>query len=295
MERLSKKAVAASKPFKFIVGPSQAEFTIHSSLVAHQSPALEALVNGDFKESSDFCVKWDDIDDIVFSSFWQFAYTGDYDTPELIPPATAASNTQDSEANLPNVQLAEGFATWVDSEHTPAAEEFSIEIGGDDWPPEPRSFGKGEKNGRDDFNSIICEHDSKKAFWEDFQDAWKYPSEPSEVDMTLKDSASPLVHHAKVYTFADRYAIMSLMKFSCNKLHQTLVHLELHEENCKDVVELVRFVSEEPVPDQLRDLVAHYATCVVEHLWKLEEFQHLVSNDSFFCKALIGSMLLRFK
>ena len=63
------------------MGPQAQEFTIHSTLVAHQSPALSALIDRGFKESNDFCVEWDDIKETVFLSFWQFTYTGDYDTP----------------------------------------------------------------------------------------------------------------------------------------------------------------------------------------------------------------------
>ncbi|KAK2134297.1 hypothetical protein NOF04DRAFT_1317639 [Fusarium oxysporum II5] len=123
MERISKKSVATSKPFKFIVGPQRTEFTIHSALVGHQSPALLVLVNGQFKESSDCSVKWDDIDEIVFTSFWQFVYTGDYDTPEPLPPATTTSSKGKEEAHNPDEPLAETTFSNEPVEKTPTVDE----------------------------------------------------------------------------------------------------------------------------------------------------------------------------
>ncbi|KAK5996224.1 hypothetical protein PT974_04655 [Cladobotryum mycophilum] len=43
MNHLSAEKVASSTPFRFLVGAKQREFTIHSALVAYQSPALDTL------------------------------------------------------------------------------------------------------------------------------------------------------------------------------------------------------------------------------------------------------------
>ncbi|MBE3041962.1 BTB/POZ domain-containing protein [Candidatus Bathyarchaeota archaeon] len=75
-------SAAASEHFTFVVGTSKRKFSIHSAIVAHQSRALSTLVNGDFKEAVYRCVEWDDIDEHTFHSFWQYAYSGDYDVPD---------------------------------------------------------------------------------------------------------------------------------------------------------------------------------------------------------------------
>ena len=56
-------SVAQSKPFKFLIGTDKKEFTIHSAFVAQQSKALQVVVNGPFKESTDGSVVWDDIEE----------------------------------------------------------------------------------------------------------------------------------------------------------------------------------------------------------------------------------------
>ncbi|KAK2925298.1 BTB/POZ domain [Fusarium oxysporum f. sp. vasinfectum] len=109
MELVSNKAVATSKPFRFLIGPHQTEYTIHSSLVAHQSPALAAMVNEKSQESREYSVKWDDVDEMVFNSFWQFVYTGDYDTPEPLRPTRKTSGREDHKSAI--LESAAGEAT----------------------------------------------------------------------------------------------------------------------------------------------------------------------------------------
>ncbi|KAL5611111.1 hypothetical protein FOBRF1_007228 [Fusarium oxysporum] len=266
MEHVSKKAIATSKPFRFLIGANQTEYTIHSALVAQQSPVLSALVNGLFRESSERSVKWDDIDEIVFNSFWQFVYTGKYDTPEPLTPVAVIPSKEEPEPDTPDEPAAE----------EPAEAVFT------DASPSPATKKKKKMGGA-----------RKTSLWRDFVSSWDYPSEPFDLDVTLKDRANPLVHHAKVYTLADRYAVTRLTDLSRTKLHQSLIALAYKGEAYYDVVELVRYTFEELVPDRLRDSVVHYSACVVEHLWKIEEFQELVGKYGILSKALIGTMLLR--
>ncbi|KAK5995644.1 hypothetical protein PT974_04059 [Cladobotryum mycophilum] len=48
MNHISAETIASSIPFRFLVGPNQREFTMHSALVVHQSPVLDVLVNGKY-------------------------------------------------------------------------------------------------------------------------------------------------------------------------------------------------------------------------------------------------------
>ncbi|KAL7954415.1 hypothetical protein V8C34DRAFT_317318 [Trichoderma compactum] len=50
--------VASSVPCRFLVGPNEREFTIHSALFTQQSPIFERLTNGNFTEATEKCVKW---------------------------------------------------------------------------------------------------------------------------------------------------------------------------------------------------------------------------------------------
>ncbi|PNP61173.1 hypothetical protein FNYG_14090 [Fusarium nygamai] len=197
MERVSKKAVATSKPFRFLIGPLQTEYTIHSALVAHHSPALAAMVNGKFRESQEGSVKWDDVDEIVFNSFWQFVYTGDYDTPEPLPTTQKDSGQGDQKSDTADKPMekeptaeeeveveveveveaeaeAAAAAAWealIEAE-VPAAAELSIADAETDQ----------EKKGSD----------QKSILWDEFLCFWGTPPEAVDIDISLKDQANHL-------------------------------------------------------------------------------------------------------
>lgn len=309
--------------FRFLVGPDKREFTIHSALVVHQSPVLEALVQGRFREAIDCSVVWDDIDERTFTGFWQYVYTGDYDTPEpLITTASSDSaNSTDSQDHKFDVSRPwKGFPRQPVDE--PRAEEPEPAEPGPEPPaeseleppaepeleppaePEPTTIDVEDEWGIFAVKSRKKNEKKKKMakremLWNDFQDSWRLDlsvhvnGEVHETEKRPKVHADIFVHHAQVYVLADRYGITRLMDVSFHKLHQALVEYVVSENRLHDIVALLRFCFAELVPERLRQLVVHYAACKVEELWKSEEFQELLEEYGSLSKALVGSMLLR--
>lgn len=105
--------------------------------------------------------------------------------------------------------------------------------------------------------------------------------------------AGHLLCHAKVYVFAECYGITQLMTLSYNKLHQSLIDLNLHAKTLADVIGLAQYSYETLVPDDLKELVVLFAACEVERLWKEEQFQDLLGTHSGLGKAIIGAVLDR--
>ena len=63
----------------------ETEFSIHEEAVAQLSDPLEAMMKGGkFAESEAGCTTWKDVKKETFERFIQFAYMGDYTTPEPI-------------------------------------------------------------------------------------------------------------------------------------------------------------------------------------------------------------------
>ncbi|KAF4339553.1 BTB POZ fold [Fusarium beomiforme] len=276
MECISKKAVATSKPFRFLIGPDRTEYTIHSALVAHQSPVLSALVSGSFREASECSVKWDDVDEMPF------------------PPAVAISGEEDAKPGILDQPALE------EPEPEPAvepADEPEPEPAAEPEADEPVESLRSAPSDTLYFAAIRQKRggSQKKSLWMDFLSSWDWPPEPLDFDImiSLKDHGNPFLHHAKVYTFADRYAVTRLTDISRLKLHEALIDLVKKDGDYRNVVELVRYAFEELVPDQLRDMIVQYSACVVERLWKIEEFQELVGKHGILSKALVGKMLLR--
>ncbi|KAF4494405.1 btb poz fold [Fusarium agapanthi] len=293
MERVSKKAipsVATSKPFRFLIGPLQTEYTIHSALVAHQSPTLAAMVNGEFRESRECSVKWDDVEEIVFNSFWQFVYTGDYDTPEPLPPTRKTSGWGDQKLDTAD-KSTKNEPTEEAEEPEPepeAIEAFMI--------AEAEAAAEAEEA---ELVAVEAEIEAAKAesrsglLWDEFSRSWGTPREAVDIDISLKDQANYLVHHAKVFTLADRYGVKRLAEISRGKLYDALTDLHRKGMDYNNMEELVRYTSEELVPDQLRYMVVDFSACVVENLWKIKKFHELLEKDSILSKALIGGLLHR--
>ncbi|KAK4156968.1 hypothetical protein C8A00DRAFT_40656 [Chaetomidium leptoderma] len=292
MEGISMKKVAVSNPFRFFVGPDKREFTIHSALVAHQSPALEALVYGKFKEATDCSVEWDEIDEKTFVSFWQYVYTGDYDTPKPLSTTTLniiASSTNSekhAETNQFDAQPVEDIRAdepALEPEPVPAEPEPAMD---DVW-GFPRKEKKKKRRAKRDM------------LWSDFQESWRLDlsvhvsDETCEIEKTSKDHGEIFIHHARVYVLGDRYGVTRLMNESFRKLHQALVGYDVAKEGVSEVVALLQFCYTELVPERLRQLVIHYSSCKVETLWKNEEFEEFLEEYGSLSRALVGSMLLR--
>lgn len=235
---------------------------MHTSVVAHQSPARAALVTGDFKEAIDGSVEWDDIEESTFSSFWQFAYAGNYDVPDELLTESEVFYADDP---------------VLDHEHPTFEEEV--------WGLRFSSVKKRKTTGR------------KQTAWSDFQTMWKVHMSaygpPNRGNRKPVDDAAILVHHTRVYIMADRYGIPRLMALSFQKLHQSLVKYPMSDDNTGAIVAVLRFCCSELMPDKLRHLLAHYAACNIKTLWKREEFQDLVESSGTLSAALIGPLLRR--
>ncbi|KAF5539775.1 btb poz fold [Fusarium napiforme] len=280
MQLISIASVATSKPFKFLIGPLQTEYTIHSALVAHHSPALDAMVNGKFQESRESSVKWDDVDEVVFNSFWQFVYTGDYDTPEPLPTTQKDSGQGDQKSDTVDEPIEEEFIPEAEEEAIQAFLE--AEAAAAELPIADEETDQGKRG-----------NDQKSVLWEEFRCCWGTPREAIDIDISLKDQANHLVHHAKVFTLADRYGVNRLTDISRGKLYDGLTDLYKKGGNYDNMEELVRYTSEELVPDQLKNMVVAFSACVAENLWKIERFHELLEHDSVLSKTLIGGLLRR--
>lgn len=121
--------VAKSKPFRFLVGPHGREFTIHSALVAAQSPYLNTLVNGPFEEGNEGVVKWESVDEEAFLCFWQYSYVGDYHVPKK--QDASADYEEDDAMTSQGDSTAVAFADNVATESPTEAQEYDQPLEGD--------------------------------------------------------------------------------------------------------------------------------------------------------------------
>ncbi|KAJ2982644.1 hypothetical protein NQ176_g1248 [Zarea fungicola] len=264
--------ILSSKPFRFFVGPHRNEFTLHSTLVASQSRALDAIVNSTMKEAADGATNWEHVDEQTFIRFGQYVYTGNY---EGEPPSK------------PELDLNEGDTDEKNGE--PADDDF--------WAiPSKKSKKKKIAFGDEPVQQFATKREQARHSFE-IQRSYDYGDSGACFDVKNTDCRveykNVFLSHARLHMLADYYGIEQLAQLTLHKLHRALCSFQLHEERVCDVVDLLRFCFEEEEPVQLRELVVMYTVCQFEKLWKNADFKQLLMERVGLSVAVLGSMLAR--
>ncbi|OAQ68112.1 BTB/POZ-like protein [Pochonia chlamydosporia 170] len=289
--------VADSKPFRFLVGPHGHEFTIHSALVAAQSPYLNTLVNGPFEEGNEGVVKWESVDEEAFLCFWQYSYAGDYHVPK--EQDACADHEEDDATTSQGDSTAFAFADNVATEIPTEAKEY-------DQPVEEyvRASKNNKKRCKKCRSALYDEPEpmaepKPKPFPSKGDHLWavfinlRSRNVGLEKELLTESPGHHLLCHARVYVLADCYGISQLMEISYNKLHQAMCQFVLQTESLVDVIALIHYCYEELVPERLKKLVVMYTACKVETLWKDKQFQHILEEHGDFARAVIGTLISR--
>ncbi|KAI1379643.1 hypothetical protein F4677DRAFT_338262 [Hypoxylon crocopeplum] len=271
--------IAASKPFRFLVGPDKKEFMMHAELVAGMSKPLYTLVKGGWEEGKTSLAEWPDVDEGTFVRFCEYAYTGDYRAAEpIVEPSTASES-------LDNDWMGWGQITSSQKKKKKgkvAPKPFMWDSPVPDSPAFPTS--------------------SKQDMWQEFREGVgdevdRKPKEEPNAD-PLANYSEVLLSHARLYAFADCYAVDALMGLCVRKLHRVLNIFDLHEgARVTDVAQLIDFSykntpSREGEPDKLRSLLASYMACKIEELWPNVYFRDVLDSGEV-SKAIIGQLLKR--
>ncbi|KAI1417042.1 hypothetical protein F5Y13DRAFT_153596 [Hypoxylon sp. FL1857] len=311
MSSVPYEIIAASKPFRFLVGPKKKEFTMHAELVARMSKPLWTLVNGEWKESKGGLAEWPEIDEETFVRFCEFAYTGDYKAavPFMEMPPTPPE-LENGESSKSKSSVAEEML-----EPEPALEE---QVPEPEPEPEPDPWAL-------PLHSVSKKKSKKKA--PELWDNWGTPQPPPPPPPTKKDvmwqefqeriydepnlkpkeepNTDPsanysevFLSHARLYALADYYDIEALVGLCVRKLHRTLKVFNLHEgARVTDVAQLIDYLykntrSGQREQDKLRSLVATYAACHIEDLWSNLYFQDVLESGEV-SKSILGQLLRR--
>ena len=261
-------SITSSPIFTFVVGPDHKEHTIHSALVAHQSKALNALINGQAKEAINRIVVWDETDEETFIRFSQFVYTGSYDEAEF--------QERKVDEAIPNHELSD-----LDSVNELQAQ--------------PVIKRKPKKS------LETADLESKRAqLWYTFTTLYAPPSFKSQcyVNGPNDDYSNVFLCHARIYVFADYHGIDDLQTLSLLNLRRALTRFVLHADGCGDIIQLVQYCYENTIEkgspgDALQSLICFYAACKMEDLWKDAVFQDLTISLPEFSRGLFSVLMNR--
>ncbi|QUC23386.1 uncharacterized protein UV8b_07627 [Ustilaginoidea virens] len=267
--------IAASKPFTLVIGPHRREFIMHSAKVAGLSPALKALVNGPMREGVEGRVEWDFLDDLSFLCFFNYAYTNRYDATKIkadAKPGMSASSNPDL-----------SVTTVLDTKMVVKFDDGQFTSRG--WPVRQTSRVKPRKD-------ILSK---RAALWTHFCCLKKPRDDPDErnEEAIIAGGELPpeqLVCNAKLYAFADYYGIEDLKVLAYNKLHKDLRDAAECRLRLSNVVSLLQYCCDRPVPDELKELVVLYVACQFDNIWKEEGFQDLLATHGDLSVAIIGEL-----
>lgn len=294
----------ASKPFRFLVGEDKQEFSIHSALVTHHSKPLGVLINGSMLEAKEGCAVLDDISSEAFVCFSEYAYTGEYTDPE--PDVIVAKAREEAPHDNED-----GFHS--DDETAFASYKFDefaakpVPIKSLRWESlHPQSTKKKKRPLlREEVSPLFprpTDLHRREILWKSFRKDFESQAPPS-LNMKPRESWNDftgiLLCHAQVYVLADKYQIESLAELAVERLRGTLGKMPLRSEELTSVTKLLEYTYSHTIDgahdgvDMLRELVVHYAACVVEFLDRDDGFRELLENEGAIGRDLIRTMLAR--
>ncbi|PVH69809.1 hypothetical protein DL98DRAFT_438270, partial [Cadophora sp. DSE1049] len=263
-----------SKQFVFIVGEKQAVFPVHAAIVAKQSKALDALINGSMGEAFERKAIIQDIEEDTFIQFCQFAYTGDHTTADF--------------THIPTTEL-----QYVADSDEPVVEPVPA--------PEPEPVDTFPSRGLAARRVKKQKKPSKGILLRQELDNLVYNTETIRQNSNPTEDYTPVfLGHAQLYVFAEQLGIDVLKTLALSKLHQTLISFTLYAARRPDIVELLRYTfSNDHTPDRvgavddLRSLVMLYTTCEVEGLVHCPEFLSLVEEGGQLAQNLVQMLVKR--
>ncbi|KAI9730207.1 MAG: hypothetical protein M1834_005971 [Cirrosporium novae-zelandiae] len=294
---ISYESIVSSHPFRFILGPNKRVFTIHAALAAHHSKVLAVLVNGPMCEAKEQCAYLEDVNEQTFVRFSQYIYTGEYDAAEPgILLDESSVETVDAVVN--------GNSPSTLNDNNPDEARQSIdEFGTVLLSSKVRRRKKGRVEMLPDF---LCEQappQSRKSLLRNAFSRKSYIAPSPLVNPQIniepyKDFTPVFLSHAELYVFGDRYNIPNLQSLALHNLCQALDKFILCQDRIGDIIELMRYTYSNTADraglvDELRDLVVHYAACVVEDLQTSSEFGALLEEVGALGRDLVRRLVER--
>ncbi|KAK8877402.1 BTB/POZ fold protein [Apiospora arundinis] len=275
------QSIAASGPFRFLVGPEKKEYMMHTELVASLSKPLRALLTNGMEESCKRVAEWPEVEETTFVRFFQFAYTGQFDAeePEKPPPKTPEP--------LEDHDLWPGLSQ--NSNMTNFAASFQRK--------QLSTFGAVNET------KMNIQGQKKAKLWESFQQAYEpLKDSPARWPLPDQDPTSDFTRvflaYARLYVLADEKDVQGLAELSLRRLHHTLVHFNIQGQRADSIASLADYCFENTCDkggeqDKMRHLICLFTACHFETLWTNSEFQRVFTELREFLTGVIGLMLPR--
>ena len=284
--------------FIFEVGGNR--FTVHRDLVARNSEALKAMMEGGMQESRKGSAPLQNTDELTFGRFVEFMYTGDYNPAEPVDrsatPLAVEGETNGAECSPPAVGVdAPAGNFWGDGAIR------SPEAG--DWPTDPQTAPPltfelcNQMSSRKKARKTVSTRLERASLKSDIRVQDPLPTQSLfETDGGWNLDYLPLfLSHSQLYVFADTYGIPYLQNLAAARLNDALSRFRYSQNSNTDVVQLVSYAYENTTDrsdgvDNLRMVVTHFCATNIGKLRTSKNFLGLLENGGPFVPALVSKM-----
>jgi hypothetical protein len=251
---------------------------MHSALVSAQSSAFARFVNGAFREAGEFHAELESVSEETFVLFAQYAYTGNYELLGIESKAPVNTETAlrphaSRPEPEPEPEPEQEVDLWGFSSTSKKKKEKGVAI----EPEEPQA--------------LYQYRYDRDALWKEFRDVCSIAIDVETRPSAVSHNSNIILSHARLYVFADCYDMSKLADRSFDKLGQALLKLDVTSEAVTDIIELIRYVYDEPAPERLQNHLALYAACKAGELWADTKFRGLVAAHADLAVAILGVMI----
>lgn len=208
-------------------------------------------------------VEWPDIDEDIFTSFWQYIYTGDYTLPkDVYSPRPETPSTVSKDGRFRSaIMKGTRYCRHCDFRLPDWDSAFCNDCGHEQYE---------EPTGR-------------ARLWYRFQSITSSEACPpgaSEhedgTDHLAQDAGAVLVHHARLHVLGDYCGLDGLERLSRHKVYRLLESLGPRHKNPQDIIPVLQYCHTTEATSNLEAAVAAFAAYYAEELWQHREFQDVI-------------------
>ena len=200
-------------------------------------------------------------------------------------------NTNEAKLGTPTARTAKSSAPqWPQSNTFHSSQSSKLFDFGQAAPAEPSKRSSEEASHRERGPKLRkTSAAASKAIFSDHQPLEYYPPPPvAPIDFFRANTDPKEVYteiflcHAKVWTFADKWAVKDLAVLALDNLKATLGEFHLYSERVQDVAELLRYTYQHTTESSpLRSLVKEYLTSQIETIFEhFRSISDLVLDDN---------------